>query len=144
MLEGRPIETHLPPELPLVSVDDGLLEQVFINLVENAVKYTPAGSPIEISAAEEGDNVRVEFADRGPGFAPGEEQHIFEKFYRGNTKGARGAGLGLAICRAIVRAHSGAVEAQNRPGGGAVIRIRLPIGGSPSAIHPALEAVDRG
>jgi two-component system sensor histidine kinase KdpD len=126
-LEGREVTTHLPDTLPLVYVDDVLLGQVFLNLLENAIKYTAPGKPLEIGAEAGEGAVTVEIRDRGPGFTPGEEQRVFEKFYRGNAKGVRGAGLGLAICRAIVEAHHGTIEALNREGGGAIVRIRLPL-----------------
>ncbi|MCW5976905.1 MAG: sensor histidine kinase KdpD [Bryobacteraceae bacterium] len=134
LLGNRPVETRLPPDLPLVSVDDVLLEQVFINILENAARYTPDGSPITVSAALDDSRVAIEFLDRGPGFAPGEEDRVWEKFYRGKVDGARGAGLGLAICHAIVRAHAGSIQARNRDGGGAVIRILLPTGGPPPQV----------
>jgi two-component system sensor histidine kinase KdpD len=128
-LAGRRVTTQLPDSLPLVFVDDVLLGQVVLNLLENAVKYSPAETPIEISAEAEPDTITLEVRDRGPGFVPGEEQRVFEKFYRGKPQGAaRGAGLGLAICRAIVEAHQGTIEAFNRDGGGAVLRTRLPLG----------------
>jgi two-component system sensor histidine kinase KdpD len=139
-LRGRPVATRLPVDLPLLAVDDVLLEQVFINLLENAAKYTPADSPIEIAARQEGASVIVEVMDRGPGFVDGEESRIFEKFYRGKAQGVRGAGLGLAICQAIVTAHGGAIEAANRQGGGAVMRLRIPIGGTPPEAGPVAEA----
>ena len=128
-LSQRRVTTHLPDSLPLVSGDDVLLGQVLVNLLENATKYTPEGTPIEVAAESSGDAITLEVRDRGPGFAPHEEQRIFEKFYRGRSDCARGAGLGLAICRAIVEAHRGTIEAFNRSGGGAVFRIRLPLGG---------------
>jgi two-component system sensor histidine kinase KdpD len=128
LLRGRPVTTHLPDNLPLVHVDDVLLGQVLINLLENAAKYTPAGSAIEIAAEAGAEGVVMEVRDRGKGLATGEEQHIFEKFYRGKSDGVRGAGLGLAICRAIMQAHGGKIEALNRPGGGAVFRVWLPAG----------------
>jgi len=139
-LQDRPVITHLPEDLPLVAVDDVLLEQVFINLFENAVKYTPPASPLEIEARRDGTEVLVEVRDRGPGFEPGEDTRVFEKFYRGKAPGVRGAGLGLAICRAIVAAHAGSIVAENRRGGGAVIRIRLPIGGTPPDLRAVAEA----
>jgi two-component system, OmpR family, sensor histidine kinase KdpD len=137
-LGGRSVATRLPPDLPLVPIDGVLLEQVFINLLENAIKYTPEGTPIEIDASRGEGCVVVEVLDRGPGFAPGEEERVFEKFYRGERAAAGGAGLGLAICRGIVVAHGGAVQALQRPGSGAVIRFTLPLDGTP----PALDAVD--
>jgi two-component system, OmpR family, sensor histidine kinase KdpD len=128
-LEGREVTTHLPDNLPLVSGDDVLLGQLLVNLLENATKYTPEGTPIELTAESGGEAITLEIRDRGPGFAPDEEQRIFEKFHRGRSTRARGAGLGLAICRAIAEAHRGSIEAFNRAGGGAVFRIRLPLGG---------------
>ena len=119
-----------------MSVDDVLLEQVFINLFENAAKYTPDGSEIQLSAAAGGNRVILEVADRGPGFTPGDEKRVWEKFYRGETnRGVRGVGLGLAICRAIVMAHGGTIEAENRSGGGALIRIVLPTGGKAPKVN---------
>jgi two-component system sensor histidine kinase KdpD len=138
-LDGRSIATRLPPDLPLVPIDGVLVEQVFINLIENAIKYTPAGTPIEIEARRGEGEVIVEVLDRGPGFAPGEEERVFEKFYRGEGAAAGGAGLGLAICRGVVAAHGGAVRASPRPGGGAVLRFTLPLDGTPPA-PPVIEA----
>jgi two-component system sensor histidine kinase KdpD len=130
LLGRREVTTHLPDNLPLVSGDDVLLGQLLVNLLENATKYTPEGTPIEITAESGEDAITLEIRDRGPGFAPNDEQRLFEKFYRGRSAGgARGAGLGLAICRAIVDAHRGSIEAFNRAGGGAVFQIRLPLGG---------------
>jgi two-component system sensor histidine kinase KdpD len=139
-LTGRPVRTDLPGELPLVSADPVLLEQVLVNLLENAAKYTPAGSPLEISARVEGSSLALELADRGPGLPPGDEARIFEKFFRGRHRGLPGAGLGLAICRGIVDAHGGSLAAANRPGGGAVFRVVLPVVGQPPAAPPELDA----
>jgi len=126
-LAGRETSVSLPEDLPLVKVDDVLLGQVLGNLIENATKYSPPGSAIEIAAEAVAGAVQLEVRDRGPGFAAGEEKRLFEKFYRGKSEGVRGAGLGLAICRAIVVAHRGSIEALHRPGGGAIFRIRLPL-----------------
>ena len=126
-LRDRHVETSLPENLPLVYVDDVLMGQLLVNLLENANKYTPEGAAIEVAAEAAGDAVILEIRDRGPGFAEGDERRIFEKFYRRTVKGVRGVGLGLAICRAIVEAHHGTIEARNRTGGGAVFRIRLPL-----------------
>ncbi|MBI4178512.1 sensor histidine kinase KdpD [bacterium] len=122
----HPINIHVPADLPLVRIDGTLIEQVFINLLDNGLKYTPVRSGIDISASLTDAAVLVEVADRGPGFGPGEAQRIFDKFYRGQTSDSRGVGLGLAICRAIVEAHGGKIWAENRPGGGAVFRFTLP------------------
>jgi two-component system sensor histidine kinase KdpD len=130
-LGDRPVTTDVPADLPLVSVDGLLVEQVLVNLLENAARYTPAAGPIEITAREVGSAVEIRVADRGPGLPPGAEERVFEKFYRGTARpdGRRGVGLGLAICRGIVEAHGGRVTARNRPGGGAEFVITLPTGG---------------
>jgi two-component system sensor histidine kinase KdpD len=131
-LAGRTVTTTLPPDLPLLAIDGLLIEQVLINLIENALKYTPPGTPIDISAALEQREVIVEVADRGPGLPGGEEGRIFDKFYRARDQGrAGGAGLGLTICRGIVTAHGGRIWAENRPGGGTSFRFSLPLGGPP-------------
>jgi two-component system sensor histidine kinase KdpD len=137
-LRGRPVEVHLPPDLPLVPVDAVLMEQVFINLLENAVKYTPPGTPIEISATATDGVVRVDVADHGPGLPPGEEQRIFDKFYRAPDVGTTsGVGLGLTICRGIITAHGGRIWAENRPEGGAVFHFTLPLTGPAPVGVPA-------
>jgi two-component system sensor histidine kinase KdpD len=133
-LRDRPVTTRIPEELPLIPMDDVLIEQVLINLLDNAIKHAPAGSPIEISAAMGEGGVTVEVADRGAGLRPGEEEQVFEKFYRGDPGTTRGAGLGLAICRGIVEAHGGRIGAANRPEGGAVFRFTLPITGMPPTL----------
>ena len=128
----RQVATRIPADLPLVLIDDVLAEQVLINLLDNALKYTPAGSPIEISASSVDGAVLVEVADRGPGLPSEDEKRIFDKFFRGGSGGAvRGAGLGLAICQGIVEAHGGQIWAENRPGGGVVFRFTLPVKDAP-------------
>jgi two-component system sensor histidine kinase KdpD len=136
-LRDRQVRIDLPADLPLVPIDAVLIEQVLINILDNAATYTPAGSSIDISAATTGSEVAVTIADRGPGFAPGDEERVFEKFYRGPAVGGSGVGLGLAICRAIVHVHGGTISAQRRPGGGAAFRFTLPIGETPPAVPPA-------
>jgi two-component system sensor histidine kinase KdpD len=127
-LAARPVTTRIPAELPLVPMDDVLIEQVLINLIDNAIKYTPPATPIEVSASETDGAVTVEVADRGPGLRPGEERLIFEKFHRTDpAPSVRGAGLGLAICQGIIRAHGGRIWAENRPGGGVILRFALPL-----------------
>ncbi len=135
-LEGRKITAVLPDDVPLVSLDPMLVEQLFLNLLENAAKYTPPGTEIEIRAAREGGTLAVEVADRGPGIPPGDEERIFERFHRGAHAGVGGAGLGLAIGRAIAQAHRGRLVAANRPGGGAVFRLSLPLTEPPPVAEP--------
>jgi two-component system sensor histidine kinase KdpD len=140
-LARRPVTTRVPSELPLVPMDDVLIEQVLINLIDNVLKYTPADSAIEVTAEDAGGAVLIEVADRGPGLPPGEERRIFEKFHRAEAAPTvRGAGLGLAICRGIVRAHGGRIWAENRPGGGVSIRFTLPVKEAP----PILTESDAG
>ena len=134
-LRGHPINTSFHRDLPLVPVDEILLEQVFVNLLENAAKHTPPGTPIDLGAEAGSGEVVAYVADRGLGLRPGEEETIFQKFYRGGTTGG-GIGLGLTICRGIVTAHGGRIWAENRPGGGAVFRLSLPISGTPPELVP--------
>ena len=126
-LRGRTVAVSLPQDLPLVFLDALLLERVFTNLLDNAAKYTPAGTPMEISARIEGKELVVEIADRGPGLQEGGEERLFEKFYQAAPGQTRGVGLGLSICRAIVQAHGGRIWARNRAGGGAVFGFSLPM-----------------
>jgi len=129
-LGDRPVEVEIPADFPLLSVDGVLLEQALVNLLENAARYTPPGSRIEITAGRAGDRAEIRVADEGPGLPPGAEERVFEKFFRGTAAlpdGRRGVGLGLAICRAIVEAHAGRITARNRPGGGAEFVIWLPV-----------------
>jgi two-component system sensor histidine kinase KdpD len=135
-LGDRPVNLTIPDDLPLVPLDDVLFEQVVWNLVENAEKYTPAGQPIDVTAAIEERELRFEVADRGPGLTAGEEQRVFEKFYRGSKASNRsGVGLGLAICHGIVEAHGGRIVATNRAGGGAVFTVWLPLEWEPPRVE---------
>jgi two-component system sensor histidine kinase KdpD len=124
LLAGRRVETDLPENLPLVPMDPVLMELVFVNLLENAVRHAPEG-PIEVSARERMDALEVMVADRGPGLKPEDLERVFDKFYRASASPG-GAGLGLAICKAVVSAHGGTIRAENRPGGGAVFLLTLP------------------
>ena len=126
-LGDRSIQIDLPETLPPLSVDPVLFEQVLVNLLENASRYTPSGSPLEIAACAQNDTVVIEIRDSGRGFIPGTEERICEKVYRGEHGSAGGAGLGLPICRAIVEAHGGTIVAENRLVGGALVRIVLPV-----------------
>jgi len=126
-LRGREIRTLLPDDLPLVPFDPSLIEQVLINLLENATKYTPAGSPIDVVAKVQQEDLMVEVADRGPGVRPQDVERVFDKFYRAREGEGGGVGLGLTICRGIVAAHGGRIWVENRPGGGASFRFTLPL-----------------
>lgn len=125
-LEDHAVTVALPPELPPAYVDATLVTRVLVNLIENAIKHTPAGTRIMVSASLEGATVRVVVDDTGPGLPPDPER-LFAKFQRGrDDSSAGGAGLGLALCRAIVNAHGGQISAMQRPGGGARFVFTLP------------------
>ncbi len=139
-LVNHRIVTELPPELPLVEFDAVLIERVLCNLLENAAKYTPAGSTVTIAAKVIGEELAVSVADDGPGLPPGREEALFEKFARGQRESSTpGVGLGLAICRAIVEAHGGRIGVEAVTGSvgarGARFRFTLPLG-----VPPALPA----
>lgn len=130
-LVGRRVDVNLPTDLPPILLDDVLIEQVLINLLENADNYTPAGGPIEIVAKAIPEAVQIVVADRGPGVPQAERDHIFEKFYRLKHEGTEGgAGLGLAICRGFVEAHGGRIWVEDREGGGARFCFTLPVEGA--------------
>ncbi len=130
-LSEREVLMNLPDTLPLVSVDPVLFEQVFVNLFDNALKYTPPKSPIEVRAIARDHVLEVEIADRGPGLPPGGEALVFEKFWRGAHPGTGGVGLGLPVCRGIVQAHGGTITAETRRAGGALFRIKVPLPEAP-------------
>jgi two-component system sensor histidine kinase KdpD len=120
VLAPRTVSTELPADLPLVECDAVLIERVFVNLLENAAKYTPPSAHVHISARGEGGSMRITVADDGPGIRAGQEEAIFEKFTRGARESAvSGVGLGLSICKAIVEAHGGTIGAANLADGGA-------------------------
>lgn len=142
-LGTRPVHIHLPANLPLVPVDPVLLEQVFRNLLDNILKYTPPGSPVDLSARVTSGAVEVTLDDEGPGLPPGSEVRVFEKFYRGSHPGTSGAGLGLAICRGIVEAHGGTLGAGTSPSGGARFTLTLPLVGVAPVVPHELEEEGR-
>jgi len=147
-LRGRKVSVSIPGDLPLVPMDGLLIEQVLINLLENACRHTPEGSPIDLSASCDDKEIFVEVADRGEGVSTEERGRIFEKFYRAALKDswgsglasamsrsesrAAGSGLGLAICQGIVKLHHGRIGVRERSGGGSVFFFSLPLqnGGS--------------
>jgi two-component system, OmpR family, sensor histidine kinase KdpD len=135
-MADHPVNVRLPRDLPLVEIDSLLIERVFANLLDNAVKYTPPGTPIEISAVSGTDELVVTVSDKGHGIPAGEEQRIFEKFHRvASESNQGGAGLGLTICRAIVEAHGGRMWADNLPSGGAAFHFALPLTEPPLIEH---------
>jgi two-component system sensor histidine kinase KdpD len=130
---------NLPPDLPLIQVEPTLIVQILSNLLENAAKYTPAGTTITICAAARGESILISVADDGPGLPAGDPERLFEKFQRGRSESnIVGVGLGLAICRAAARLHGGDIRACNNPGGGARFEISLPVA-TQAEVHPAAE-----
>jgi two-component system sensor histidine kinase KdpD len=127
-LAAHPVALDFPDDLPLVPGDEVMLEQVLFNLLDNAARHTPPGTAVEISARAAGESLLVSIRDHGPGFPPGEETRLFDKFHQARPESAQsGFGLGLAICKAIVEAHGGTIEARNVAGGGAEFRFALPL-----------------
>ena len=127
-LGDRPVEVDLAEDLPPVPVDFVLMAGVLTNLLDNALKYSPPGSPLDVRARPSGGHVTIEVADRGPGVPTADLQHIFDKFYRSPAVGATGGtGLGLSIVKGIVEAHGGFVVAENRPEGGLRVTVALPM-----------------
>ncbi len=134
-LRDHVVTTELEPDLPLVSIDPILIEQLLVNLLENAAKYTPPGTEVTIAARMTDGELALDVLDRGPGVPAGQEEKVFERFYRG-THTVSGAGLGLPICRAIARAHDGTLDVVARDGGGAVFRLRIPQPESRPSVPP--------
>jgi len=130
VLKDRAVQTTLPDDLPPVALDFLQIDQVLTNLIENAVRYTPAGTPIEIGAEERDGEVLISVSDHGRGVPEEQKERIFDKFYRvsgGTQRKTMGTGLGLAVCRGLVEAHGGCIWAENRVGGGAVFQFTLPL-----------------
>jgi two-component system sensor histidine kinase KdpD len=116
-------------DLPQVSVDSKLIERVFASLLGNVAKHTPATTPLRVSARSTGAEIEAVVEDEGPGLPEGREDQVFRSFERGEgTPGRRGAGLGLAISRAIVEAHGGSIHAERGNGRGARFVVTLPLG----------------
>jgi two-component system sensor histidine kinase KdpD len=121
------VRLTMAENLPLVRLDFGLMEQALCNLLVNAAHYSPAGSPIEVSAQFDDGTLVFRVRDHGVGLTPGEDKKVFEKFYRGAGSRPGGTGLGLSIVQGITRAHRGEIRAENDPAGGAVFTIRIPV-----------------
>ncbi len=132
-LQGREVRIHVPADLPLPQLDMMLMTQVLINLLENCLKYSPPGTPVNVSAKNNGHCITVTVEDRGPGVPESELERIFEKFYRLPVpEGAGGTGLGLSICKGIMEAHGGAIRAENRISGGLRVVVTIPLEGKES------------
>ncbi len=121
---GLDVHTNVSSDLPMVLIDAVLIQQVFLNLLENAAKYAPG--EIEVAAVSRDEEIEFSIADRGPGVSDELKSKVFEKFFRANKDGASGAGLGLAICSGIIEAHEGKIWVEDRPGGGAIFKFTLP------------------
>jgi two-component system sensor histidine kinase KdpD len=139
-LKNRLINVHIADTLVLIYVDVVLLQQVLINLLENAVKYSLPDSPIDITVENSTTRLSIAVADRGVGIPENLQQQIFDKFFRIQKESAQsGVGLGLSICRAIVEAHGGQIQAIQRSGGGTVFQVHLPLLRCPPTIIHAEE-----
>ena len=133
----HPIRTSVPADLPLVLADPSHVERVLSNLIENAAKYSPASTPIDVVVGGAGEFVTFAVRDQGTGLTAEEQSHLFERFYRSPRVIHRtpGTGLGLAICKEIVQAHGGRIWAESEEGKGSTFRFTLPTG---RGGHPVL------
>ncbi len=129
------LTVDVPEELPPIHVDAVMIDQALSNLLENAIKYTPSGTDIEIRAWARDGALHVAVEDRGPGIPPQALPHVFDRFYRVQGAGARpqGTGVGLAVVKGLVEAHGGHIRAENRPGGGARFELTLPMDAAPAS-----------
>jgi two-component system sensor histidine kinase KdpD len=120
---------NVPAGLPLAPIDLVLIVRVLVNLLDNAIKYSAPGTPIEITAADKGSEIEMSVADRGIGIPPEDLERVFDKFYRvQRAANVGGTGLGLSISKGIVEAHGGRIWAQSREGGGTMVTLALPLG----------------
>jgi two-component system sensor histidine kinase KdpD len=134
---GRPLTMRIAPQLPLIQVDFVLIEQVLVNLLDNACNYTPEGTRITIEARQQDAWLEVDIADEGHGIPEADLERIFDKFYRVPRTATGGTGLGLSISRGLIEAHDGTLTAENQPEGGARFIIRLPLSGTPPPVKEA-------
>lgn len=132
------ISVKMPKDLILIPMDGNLIEQVLVNLMDNAIKYTPAGAEIRLEVELSGHHIWFEVLDNGYGISDVDMPHLFDLFYTGanvRSETRRGSGLGLAICQSIVRAHNGEIVAGNRPDGGAIFQFSIPVSIPEEAAH---------
>jgi two-component system sensor histidine kinase KdpD len=128
LAEGRQVVVNVPPSLPLVPMDLVLIARVLFNVLDNAIKYSAPGTPIEIGAQALDGFVEIEVADRGMGIPEGDLNHVFDKFYRVQRPNhVSGTGLGLSISKGLVEAHGGRIWANKREGGGSTVTLVLPL-----------------
>ena len=137
LLGDRPLAVEIPETLPSVPFDYTQIDRVVTNLLENAAVHTPPGTPLAIRIRPDGDEIRVEVSDNGPGVPPEERERLFRPFERGQT-GARGSGLGLAIARGFAEAHGGRIWVETVPSGGARFVVALPLHPAGSPDSPAV------
>jgi two-component system sensor histidine kinase KdpD len=136
-LKTRQVNVNMADGLALIHIDAVLLQQVLVNLLDNAAKYSPAERPIDISVETKSLGLSITVADNGPGIPEALQQKIFDKFFRIHPESAQsGVGLGLSICRAIVGAHGGDIQVTNRSGGGTMFQLHLPFLECPPTIAP--------
>ncbi len=143
---GRTVLVSLAEGMSMASFDAVLIEQVLINLMDNALKYSPEKTPVELRVREEKGSIVFSVLDRGRGISDTEKKAVFDKFYRtqdARASGARGAGLGLAICSAIVAMHKGSIWVEDREGGGSVFLLSIPLGGTPPALPEGYDAEEQ-
>jgi len=139
---AAPVTVDLPAGLPGLSCDPGLLERVLVNLVANAVRYSPPGTPPRVAATADGDRILIRVIDRGPGIPAADHERVFRPFQRlGDTDNSTGVGLGLALARGLTEAMGGTLEPQATPGGGLTMTVDLATGPDPS---PEPGRVERG
>jgi two-component system, OmpR family, sensor histidine kinase KdpD len=128
LLRGRPVTVDLPPDMPSILLDRELIRRVLRHVLENAARYSPAGSPVNIRAVLGTDRLLVSITDQGQGIDDAEQAYIFDKFYRGSRQRLlHGTGMGLAIAKAILRAHSGGIEVESHRGEGATFTFWVPL-----------------
>jgi two-component system sensor histidine kinase KdpD len=129
LLDDRPVEVEISESLPHAVCDAEMIEKVIRQLLDNAIKYSPPGSPIRVSAEFTGAEIVISVADSGRGIPKGDQQRIFEKYYRGRNGGSDvpGTGLGLPSVKCILEAHGGEIWVHSDPGSGSIFRFSLPV-----------------
>jgi two-component system sensor histidine kinase KdpD len=141
-LAGRRVDLAIGDDLPPISLDYLMIDQVITNVLENAVKYTPPGTPLDVRVERVGDRIRVAVADHGPGIPANKRSTVFDKFYRLERRGQiHGSGLGLAVSKGLVEGHGGRIWVDETPGGGATFLFELPLG---EGVTPSSSADETG